>query len=143
MLKNMIYDPCFEVAGRDELVICGANPISHQQGFALELDQPLPPRHVPSGPAQPWLIELGDSAVCEAATETMAFIDNEPVRYPCRLLPAERSQTSRISCGLLDTLRPGKVWTATKVCFEVVPSEAGPPFKPLSRKTVSIRRLWE
>ncbi|MBV8359500.1 MAG: hypothetical protein JO189_16410 [Deltaproteobacteria bacterium] len=140
---NLIYDPCFKIAGRNNQVICGANPVRHENGFALALTQPLLPRSSFNIAPQPWLIELADGAVCEAATGTMAVIGSEPVRYPCSVSPSGESQTPRIYCGLLSTLHPGKVWTAEKVCFTVAPSDGGPPFKLLSRESIVIRRIWE
>jgi len=143
MEGNMIYDPCFEITGRSNQVVCGANPVKHENGFALALTQPLSPRPSSNMAPQPWLIELADGAVCEAATGTMAVIGSEPVRYPCSASLSEESQTPSVYYGLLGTLHPGKVWTAEKVCFTVAPSDGGPPFKLLRSETAMIRRLWE
>jgi len=145
MRENMIYDPCFEVAGQSSRVVCGANPVKHENGFTLALTQPLPSRPPFNAAPQPWLIELADGAICEAATGTMAVIGGEPVRYPCSASPSdsEESQKPRVYCGLLGTLHPAKVWRADKVCFTVAPSDSGPPFKLLDRETIVIRRLWE
>jgi hypothetical protein len=143
MHKNMIYDPCFEVAGRSNQVVCGANPVKHENGFALVLTQPLPSRPSFNMAPQPWLIELADGAVCEATTGTMAVIGGEPVRYPCSASASEESQTPRVYCGLLGSLHPAIVWSADKVCFTIKSSDGGPPFKLLNRETVMIRRLWE
>jgi hypothetical protein len=143
MHKNAIYDPCFEIAGRHGQVICGANPVKYENGFALTLTQPLPPRPRLKAVPQPWLVELTDDSICEAATGTMAVIDGEPVRYPCSSSPPEESPKRRVYCGLLDTLHRGSLWRADKVCFTISPSDHGPPFKLLNRKMVVIRRLWE
>ena len=140
---NMIYDPCFEVAGRKKQVVCGANPMKHENGFALMLVQPLPPRRSVAATPQPWLIELTDGSVCEAATGSMAVISGEPMRYPCSASASEESLTPRVYCGLLGTLHRAKVWTADKVCFSVAPSDGGPPFKLLKREAGIVHRLWE
>jgi hypothetical protein len=143
MHVNMIYDPCFEVTGRKKQVVCGANPIKHDNGFALMLVQPLPPQRSVTAAPQPWLIELADGSVCHAATGTMSVISDEPVRYSCSASASEESLTPRVYCGLLGTLHRAKVWTADKVCFTVAPSDGGPPFKLLKREAVIVQRLWE
>jgi hypothetical protein len=138
MHVNMIYDPCFEVTSRKKQVVCGANPIKHDNGFALMLVQPLPPQRSVTAAPQPWLIEVAHGSVCNAATGTMSVISDEPVRYPCSASASEQSLTPRVYCGLLGTLHRAKVWTADKVCFTVAPSDGGPPFKLLKR----VHRLW-
>lgn len=142
MRENMIYDPCFEVPGRSKQVVCGANPVKHEDGFSLMLTEPLPSQPPGNTRPQPWLIELADGSVCEAATGTMAVIEGAPVRYPCSYPALKESKAPRIY-GLLGTLHPAKVWTADKVYFTVVPSEVGPPFELKKRETVEVRRVWE
>ena len=143
MLGNRIYDPCFEATGQTNQVICGANPVKHKDGFSLILTKPLPSRPQDKAPPQPWLLELADGSLCEAATGTMAVIDGEPVRYPCNSPSPGESKASKLNCGLLDKLHPAPVWRADKVCFTVSPSENGPPFQLQKRETVAIRRVWE
>jgi hypothetical protein len=143
MAGNAIYDPCFRVANKNERVVCGANPLKHDEGFVLMLAQPLPKQHATATEAQPWLVELADGSICEAATGTMAIIDDEPVRYPCREPSSEHAQTSVVYCGLLDPLHPAQVWVADKVCFTVVSSKAGPPYKLQKREKIAVRHVWE
>jgi hypothetical protein len=142
MSGNSIYDPCFEVANQKNQVVCGADPVKHDGGLPLVLTQPLPARTSRNLEPEPWLIELADGSVCEAATGTMAVIDDEPVRYPCNTSRAGGSQAP-VYCGLLNTMHPAKVWMADKVCFTVAPSNSGPPFKLLRRESVGLRRVWE
>jgi hypothetical protein len=143
MRENAIYDPCFELAGQQNRVVCGANPAKDENGFALALTQALPSRPAVRRPLHPWLIQLADGSTCEAAAGTMAVIDGEPVRYPCSGTTATGLDADRTYCGLLDTLSPAKVWTADRVCFTVTPSRQGPPFKLLKRERVTIHRLWQ
>jgi hypothetical protein len=142
MHENMIYDPCFEVAGRSQQVVCGASPVAHKDGFLLPT-QPLPVRPAANATPQPWLIELADGSVCEAATGTMAVIDGEPVRYPCTVSSSRKSGTDKVYCGLLSKLHPAKIWMADEVCIIAAPSDRGPPFKLQKRETVVVRRVWE
>jgi hypothetical protein len=142
MRGNSIYDPCFEVASRKNEVVCGANPVRHKKGFPLMLTQPLPSRKSRNLVPEPWLIELADGSVCEAATGTMALIDNEPVRYPCDTSPAKGSETP-IYCGLLGRMHQASVWMADKVCYTLAPSDSGPPFKLQNHERVTVRRVWE
>lgn len=139
----MIYDPCFEVTSRTKQMICGANPVSHKTGFWLILTKPLPVWPQDKALPRPWLLELADGSVCEAATGTMALIDGELVLYPCNSPSHSESEGSKLNCGLLDRLHPAKVWRADKVCFTAASSENGPPFHLQKRETVVIRRIWE
>jgi len=139
----MIYDPCFEVSGWTQQVICGANPVEHKSGFPLILTRPLPSRPQDNTLPRPWLLELADGSVCEAATGTMAVIEGNPVLYPCNSPPHNEAKGSKLYCGLLERLHPARVWRADKVCFGVEPSENGPPFQLHKRETVVIRRAWE
>jgi hypothetical protein len=143
MRGNMIYDPCFEVRGRTKQVICDANPVSHKSGFTLILEKPLPSRPRDNAAPRPWLLELANGSVCEAATGTMAVIQGEPVRYPCSSQSPDELNGLKLNCGLLDRLHPAKVWRADKVCFTAAPSENGAPFQLQKRETVVIRRIWE
>jgi hypothetical protein len=143
MRENFIYDPCFAVAGQPRQVVCGADPAKGERGFLLKLTEPLPtPAPAAERAAEPWLIELADGTICEAATGTMAAIEGESVRYPCSD-PKPMEGKEPIYTGLLGTMYPGKLWTADKVWFTVAPAEAGLPFKLMKRETVAIRRLWE
>ncbi|HUY18647.1 MAG TPA: hypothetical protein VMV15_05425 [Candidatus Binataceae bacterium] len=143
MRENFIYDPCFEVSGQPRQVVCGADPAKGDHGFLLKLTEPLPaPAPSSDKSAQPWLIELADGSICQAATGTMAAIEGESVRYPCSG-PKSQAGSQPVYTGLLGTMYPGKVWSADQVWFTVEPTEAGLPFKLLKRETVAIRRLWE
>ena len=143
MQRNMIYDPCFELQGHHDRVVCGANPIKADKGFLLMLSQPLEQQGQRKEIPQPWLVELADGSVCGSATGTMAVINNEPVRYPCSGSAVMTPERSRVYCGLLGKLHPAKVWTADKVCYTVSPSTSGPPFKLQNRESVAVRRIWE
>jgi hypothetical protein len=143
MQGNMVYDPCFQVADRRNVVVCGADPARQTNGFGLILTEPLPSRSSVTKTLQPWLIELSNGSVCEPATGTIAVVEGEPVRYPCSASRPQESQTPRIYCGLLDSFHRGRLWTAEKVCYTVVPSDGSPPFKLQKRETDTIRRVWE
>ncbi|HTW89417.1 MAG TPA: hypothetical protein VMD75_15580 [Candidatus Binataceae bacterium] len=143
MRENFIYDPCFGVSGQPRQVVCGADPAKGNHGFVLKLTEPLPvPASSGDRSPEPWLIELADGSICEAATGTMAAIDGESVRYPCSG-PKPEVGVQPIYTGLLGSMYPGKLWTADQVWFTVAPTDANLPFKLVKRETVAIRRLWE
>jgi len=142
MEGNSIHDPCFEAATRKQ-VICGADPVKHDDGFLLALTRPLPSPQSRRLKPQPWLIETADGSVCQVLTGTMAIINGEAMRYPCSVSPASGTQTRHEYCGLLNPLHPGKVWSAEKICFTVAASNGRQSFNVISRKSVTIRRLWE
>jgi hypothetical protein len=143
MRDNFIFDPCFEISGQTRQVICGADPAKGDRGFVLKLTEPLPVSATSvDRSAQPWLIELANGSICQAATGTMAAIEGEAVRYLCAA-PKSQTGSQPIYTGLLGTMYPGKVWTADQVWYTVAASDAGLPFKLLKRETVVIRRIWE
>src|SRR5262249_51652354 len=106
MRKNMIYDPCFEVSGWTQQVICGANPVEHKSGFPLTLTMPLPSLPRDNTLPRPWLLELADGSVCAAATGTVAVIEGNPVLYPCNSPPHNETKALKLNCGLLERLHP-------------------------------------
>ena len=59
---SQIYDPCFQMDDAPTIV-CGVDPISGENGFVLELTEPLPAPD-PGEQAMPWLVQLGDGTVC-------------------------------------------------------------------------------
>jgi hypothetical protein len=136
MEGNAIYDPCFVIGGADD-VVCGADPATGTRGFNLKLTEPLPSRG-PAQPPTPWIMELSDGSICQAATGTMAFIDGEPVRYPCP--PSKKDP--RTETGVLENLKPGRVWVVEKVWFTAA-GGGGNPFKLERRESVTVRRVWE
>jgi len=149
MEDNSISDPCFEVRGNLGEVVCDANPADGSAGFVMKLTESLPkPEGHPSpeSPASPWIIELADGTLCQAATGTMAAIGDQAVRYPCAPPASEGTAAHQpaIEVGVLDNLKPGKIWIADEVWFTVeATANSGSPFKLVKRKAVSVRRVWE
>jgi hypothetical protein len=153
MEGNAISDPCFEIRGNSGEVVCDANPADGSAGFVMKLTEPFPkPESQPGQPnppspkPTPWIIELADGTLCQAATGTMAFVADDTVRYPCAP-PAGASgagHESQVEVGVLDNLKPGKIWIADEVWFTVAASaDGGSPFKLVKRKPAEVRRVWE
>jgi len=150
MEGNSINDPCFELRGNSGEVVCDANPADGSAGFVMKLTEPLPkPEGQPGQPTaqpSPWMLELVDGTICQAATGTMAAIADDVVRYPCAS-PEKAvvgAHESAIEVGVLDNLKPGKIWIADEVWFTVGASvDSGSPFKLVKRRAVPVRRVWE
>jgi hypothetical protein len=83
---NLIHDPCFEVsdetASDGVTIVCGADPIIGETGFALELTEPLPAPEPGTAPGA-WLVQLGDGTVCGLLTGTVAGGEDWIAPYAC------------------------------------------------------------
>lgn len=76
---NLIYDPCFLV---EDQVVCGADPISGEAGFVLELTEALPEPETNVEP-QPWLVQLADGTYCGLLTGTVPGLGDGVAPYGC------------------------------------------------------------
>jgi len=81
MVDNQIYDPCF-VVDEQPTVVCGANPVTGETGFVLELTEPLPAPDA-GDVAMPWMIELADGTICGLMTGTIPVVDDRAAPYGC------------------------------------------------------------
>ncbi len=103
---NQIFDPCFEVGGEQSTVVCGANPITGDIGFALNLTEPLPAPDA-GDISMPWLVQLApDSQVCGLMTGTIPGVDDRVAPYGCP-----------DGSNLFDDFQQGQVWMAEKAVF--------------------------
>ena len=79
---SLVYDPCFE-ASDTGAIVCGTDPIMGEEGFVLELSEPLPepdPGPIPGA----WLVQLGDGTICGLLTlGTIPSSDNWMAPYGC------------------------------------------------------------
>lgn len=109
MTGNQIHDPCFQVDDAPTLV-CGADPISGEEGFVLELTEPLPPVEV-GELARPWRIELEDGTICGLMTGTVPGAEGQTAPYGC----ADEAQSY-----LMETFdREFPIWFAQRVTFDL------------------------
>jgi len=101
---NSIYDPCFNIPGNSQAVICDASPLSGSTGFKLNLTESLPARGSVSPVKSAWAFELADGTKCIFMGGATASFEGERVNYSC-------------SDGwvILGELQEGQVWTARKV----------------------------
>lgn len=113
MVGNSIFDPCFKVPGRAQ-VICDVDPLKPHSGFNLQLTQPLPPHTTtPSATAvQPWLVFLKDGTSCAPATGTLPFVGQQTMRYYCTWPTSIKSSATLIR-GLFGIDSQTMPWTAT------------------------------
>jgi hypothetical protein len=104
---NNISDPCFSIAARQDVVVCGADPTAGDVGFVLRLTKPLP-ADARSGSPAPWLLRLVDGQTCRLLTGTAPVIHGELAPWSCT-----RGYVTKIDRG-------GPAWSA-----EWYPSAAG------------------
>ncbi len=135
--KDMIYDPCFAVAGMPSLVVCQDDPFKRQEAIALELTKPLPPAQETRCKDCVWALELADGSTCTVAgTGTLAMVGDQPMRWQCT-----NPSCSGNACpvvGVVGDLKIGRVWVADKVWAR----ESGRSLEVLERKSVSVRKVW-
>ena len=160
MIGNGIDDPCFAIPENSNAVICGANPATSDPGFLLKLTKSLPPPDkFPPGPS-PWMVELaiGEGQVpgpyampppktyCSRMTGTMAVVDGQPIPFSCWEAHVDsQPKLGDTQIGLLGDFKPGPIWTVTEVTFAVDfrPPPNRPPFKPTSKRTVALEKVWQ
>lgn len=104
-----IFDPCL-IAGDSQTLVCGANPVSGDPGFQLNLVEPLPEPEAPdaadAGDNRVWLVQLADGTICSYVLGVAGTINGKRANYTC----ADGSV-------LLNGLQPGPVWTAEQVAL--------------------------
>jgi hypothetical protein len=82
---NQIHDPCFETIDAQtnvQALVCGADPITGERGFVLELTEPLP-TFDPGELSQPWIVQLGDGTICSLLTGTVPGVGDQIAPYGC------------------------------------------------------------
>jgi hypothetical protein len=81
-----IYDPCFTAAD-GETIVCGQAPIftEDDDGFAVQLTQPLPPAVIPDAQddIDPWMLLLQDGNLCTALSGATSGALGKQVRFGC------------------------------------------------------------
>jgi hypothetical protein len=91
-------------------VVCGADPISGEEGFVLELTEPLPAVEVYESD-RAWLIQLGDGTICGMMTGTVPGVGGQVAPYGC----ADEAQSYLME--EFDTEFP--LWFAQDVTFDL------------------------
>lgn len=107
VVDNQPYDPCYQVEGEDDLVICGAQPGFEDDGFLLRLVIPLSGNRAVEPPAEPWTVGI-DNTTCDRILG-MGMINAvtfgaKPLRYSCR-----------DGTNLVDLVQDGATWAAQRV----------------------------
>jgi hypothetical protein len=88
-IGNSIEDPCFEIPGNSNDLLCGVNPARPDatSTFVLHLTQPLPAAQPLQGQAPSdwaWLVELSDGTLCSPFTGTLPVTaTGESANYGC------------------------------------------------------------
>jgi hypothetical protein len=139
MVGNAIHDPCFQVAGKTDAVVCGADPTQRRAGFTLRLAEPLPQQKAPVTSPRPWIVELADGSKCRPYTGTMPFVEGlPPLSYYCQT----DQTTGEGESALLEDFKVGKPWTVTKIRY-AESAGAGMPLRLISRERVPVKAIWQ
>lgn len=132
---NEIHDPCFSLPNASS-VVCGANPVTGDNGFKLTLTKPFPePERKLTSPDtnQAWLVELSDGEVCTPFTGTRPIVDGQVAIYGCSPNAAGRSS---VLLGDLDnSVRAWKAKAATLV-------QRSSEWKADSVGTARVKTVW-
>ena len=133
MVDSGIFDPCFALED-GEVIVCGANPMTGEAGFKLNLTEPLPESELPAEPTNnAWLVELADDTICGFATGATGTVDEKRINYLCRSPEAEKRVV------ILGDLQPGEVWMAEKA---IVSFNEG-IFSAEESEIMAIRTVWQ
>jgi hypothetical protein len=105
---DIIYDPCFNIPGNSQAVICYIDPMDNSTSFKLNLTEPLP-EHWPISTNSAWAnsaweFELADGTDCRIMGGATAVFEGKRVNYSCT-----------DGWYVLGDLQKGKVWIAQKI----------------------------
>lgn len=143
---NVIHDPCFRVSTNDDKVICDVNPLIATSGLVLQLSQPLPTesesRISPLLPTNNgWLLKLSDNTFCTPFTGTLPVINGMVLKYSCSdSSGCDANNFCSYMTGIYDNIRIGKVWTAQKVFYSVIPNVG---IKIIKTIAVNVTTVWQ
>lgn len=139
---NAIHDPCFTTSNKNQLV-CDADPVLHKTGFILQLTKPLPEPNMKTTVVNPWILQLADGSVCKPYTGTMPITDKGGIAFYCYHANEKPNPTAKCYTGLLaDSVKQGKVWTATLVTYCSSPqSQRGLAAQKVEQ--VPVKTVWQ
>lgn len=130
-----MFDPCL-IAGDGQTVVCGANPLTGDPGFQVNLIAPRPdPDEVATtdvdGEDKAWLVQLADGAICRFAPGVASTINGERANYTCS-----------DSSILLGDLQLGTVWQADQIALgDLVRTDDGYTAEQIN--PVEIAVIWQ
>jgi hypothetical protein len=138
-VENHIFDPCFEIISpfgpRDEentVVVCGSDPINNEQGFRLNLTQPLPQQNkhdLSEDPSIAWIIELDDGRICRFSYGATGAVFNDRANYMCE------GNMYHDGGWIIGYPKTGNTWQAELASFNE-------NFQIKNYQTVTIRTVW-
>lgn len=124
------YDPCYRVAGEEQLFICNARPGAEAQAFLLRSVLPPGENRIQARPEEPWIVELADTS-CEKLLGVHLVFGGRAMRYGCRdgsyLLEVPQDSG------------PGSAWPAQRITLRI---EAGSEPEPATVTWSPVRRAW-
>jgi len=63
-------------------VVCGADPITGEEGFVLKLTEPLPTPDAGTATG-PWIVQLASGTICSLSTGTIPGVGDQTAPYAC------------------------------------------------------------
>lgn len=142
MVGNNISDPCFQISGSTDTLLCNINPtvLDSTSTFVLKLTQPLPAPQVPHG-APPsnwaWLVQLANGTLCTPFTGITLPVtaSGEAANYGCA--PGPLGDNVMIFGGLDAS---SSAWTAE--IGTLSETKSGLPTLS-SSSTVPVETVWQ
>lgn len=140
-IGNSISDPCFQISGSTDTLLCNINPtvLDSTSTFVLKLTQPLPAAQTPPGAPPPnwaWLVQLGDGTLCTPFTGTLPVTaSGQAANYGCA--PGPLGDNVMIFGGLNSS---SSVWTAEVGTISETTSSL-PALENSS--TVPVETVWQ
>lgn len=131
---NWIADPCFQLAGNSNVVICSPDPIKDDPGFTMTLAELLPTVDIPDAAAESyanngWAVRLADGNACYFAAGATFALGDDRANYGCM----------EGDWYIMGDLIPGTIWQAKLAT--VTMGENGAELK--DSKTVDVVTVWK
>jgi hypothetical protein len=132
-VDNAIYDPCFQIPGNSDVVVCNPDPTKNDPGIAMKLTEPLPKPDVPQAAVDAyqnngWLVQLADGSYCGFMTGATFVLGDDRGNYGC----------TDGEWYIMGDLQPGTVWKAKMATITM--GDNGAELK--DSKTADISTVW-
>ena len=132
--QEYTYDPCFSLQSQDT-VVCNADPISANSGFAVLLKKPLPaPAAVQAPRAWAWLIQLEDGTICAPFTGSRAQVNDKPATYGCK---AAQGNANLVILGDLDAGKTSWIANVATISFD------SKQIKADKVENIAVAKAWQ
>lgn len=139
LVNRMVYDPCFKTQA-DKQMVCGANPLTKDPGFLVDLNHRLQKGGNRANPNFAWILELTDGSFCSFNPSGTNSVGYQPINFMCTdISDCDPKKGCRHLSGLLGYPKHGRIWTVDKIIYE--PSMEDDEI--ISRSTVAVKTVWQ